>query len=494
MAKYILALDQGTTSSRALLIDRNQKILASAQKEFPQYYPQAAWVEQDPKEIFSSQYAVMNEVIASSGVDVRDIAAIGIANQRETTILWDKHTGLPIYNAIVWQCRRTADIIDQVKEDGHSDYIQESSGLIPDAYFSASKIKWILDRVPGARTAAARGDVLFGTVDSWLLWQLTDGAVHATDYTNASRTMIYNIRDLSWDDKLLEIFDIPRACLPEVRNSSEIYGFCNLQGHEIPIAGMAGDQQAALFGQRCFNPGQIKNTYGTGCFLLMNTGTEVIKSTNGLIITIASSINNEVSYALEGSIFVAGAVIQWLRDEMGFFKDSADSEELAKTVEDNGGIYFVPAFTGLGAPHWDPYARGLIIGLTRGSKKEHITRAALESIAYQTYDLVSAMEKDSGIDLQELYVDGGAAANDFLMQFQSDVLNLTVHRPLLHESTALGAYYLAGLAVGWFRDREQIANLETQRESFSAQMAASVVEKKLISWHEALKRSQAWAE
>jgi glycerol kinase len=494
MAKYILALDQGTTSSRALLIDRNQKILASAQKEFPQYYPQAAWVEQDPKEIFSSQYAVMNEVIASSGVDVRDIAAIGIANQRETTILWDKHTGLPIYNAIVWQCRRTADIIDQVKEDGHSDYIQESSGLIPDAYFSASKIKWILDHVPGARTAAARGDVLFGTVDSWLLWQLTNGAVHATDYTNASRTMIYNIRDLSWDDKLLEIFDIPRACLPEVRNSSEIYGFCNLQGHEIPIAGMAGDQQAALFGQRCFNPGQIKNTYGTGCFLLMNTGTEVIKSTNGLITTIASGINNEVSYALEGSIFVAGAVIQWLRDEMGFFKDSADSEELAKTVEDNGGIYFVPAFTGLGAPHWDPYARGLIIGLTRGSKKEHITRAALESIAYQTYDLVSAMEKDSGIDLQELYVDGGAAANDFLMQFQSDVLNLTVHRPLLHESTALGAYYLAGLAVGWFRDREQIANLETQRESFSAQMAASVVEKKLISWHEALKRSQAWAE
>lgn len=494
MAKYILALDQGTTSSRALLIDRNQNIIASAQKEVPQYYPQAAWVEQDPLDIFSSQYAVMNEVIASSGIDVRDIAAIGIANQRETTILWDKHTGQPIYNAIVWQCRRTADIIDQVKKDGHSDYIQESSGLIPDAYFSASKIKWILDHVPGARTAAERGDILFGTVDSWLLWQLTDGAVHVTDYTNASRTMIYNIRDLCWDDKLLEIFDIPHTCLPEVRNSSEIYGFCSLQGHEIPIAGMAGDQQAALFGQRCFNPGQIKNTYGTGCFLLMNTGSEIIKSGNGLITTIASGINNEVSYALEGSIFVAGAVIQWLRDEMGFFKDSAESEELAKAVEDNGGIYFVPAFTGLGAPHWDPYARGLIIGLTRGSKKEHITRAALESIAFQTYDLVSAMEKDSGIELQELYVDGGAAANNFLMQFQSDVLNLTVHRPLLHESTALGAYFLAGLAVGWFDDQEEIMNLETEKESFRANMSPADVENKLTSWHKALGRSQSWAE
>lgn len=494
MAKYILALDQGTTSSRALLIDQNQNIVASAHKEFPQYYPQTAWVEQDPLDIFSSQYAVMNEVIASSGIDVRDIAAIGIANQRETTILWDKHTGQPVYNAIVWQCRRTADIIDQVKKDGHSDYIQESSGLIPDAYFSASKIKWILDHVPGARTAAERGDILFGTVDSWLLWQLTDGAVHVTDYTNASRTMIYNIRDLCWDDKLLEIFDIPHTCLPEVRNSSEIYGFCSLQGHEIPIAGMAGDQQAALFGQRCFNPGQIKNTYGTGCFLLMNTGSEIIKSGNGLITTIASGINNEVSYALEGSIFVAGAVIQWLRDEMGFFKDSAESEELAKAVEDNGGIYFVPAFTGLGAPHWDPYARGLIIGLTRGSKKEHITRAALESIAFQTYDLVSAMEKDSGIELQELYVDGGAAANNFLMQFQSDVLNLTVHRPLLHESTALGAYFLAGLAVGWFDDQEEIMNLETEKESFRANMSPADVENKLTSWHKALGRSQSWAE
>lgn len=494
MGKYILALDQGTTSSRALLIDREQNIVAGAQKEFPQYYRQAAWVEQDPMDIFSSQFAVMNEVIAKSDIAAQDIAAIGIANQRETTIMWDKNTGQPIYNAIVWQCRRTADIIMQVKKEGHSDYIRETTGLVPDAYFSASKIKWILDRVPHAREAASRGDIIFGTVDSWLVWQLTDGEAHVTDYTNASRTMIYNIRDLCWDDKLLKIFDIPQSCLPEVHNSSEIYGYCNIQGHKIPIASIAGDQQAALFGQRCFKPGQIKNTYGTGCFLLMNSGNKIISSENGLVTTIASGINDEVHYALEGSIFVAGAVIQWLRDEMNFFKESSDSEQLARTVDDNGGVFFVPAFTGLGAPHWDQYARGLIIGLTRGSQKEHISRAALESIAYQTYELVMAMEKDSGIKLQELYVDGGAAANDFLMQFQADILNLTVHRPVNHESTALGAYYLAGLAVGWFRDTDQIMELAADKVSFRAQMPQADAANLLKSWHEAVKRCLGWAK
>ena len=494
MTKYILALDQGTTSSRALLIDRERNIIASAQKEFPQYYPKAAWVEQDPMEIFSSQFAVMNEVIAQADIAAEDIAAIGIANQRETTILWNKNTGRPVYNAIVWQCRRTADIIEQVKKDGHSDYIREATGLVPDAYFSASKIKWILDNVPEARVAASAGDLLFGTVDSWLVWQLTDGAAHVTDYTNASRTMLYNIGELTWDKKLLEIFDIPRSCLPEVCNSSEIYGYCNIQGHKVPIAAIAGDQQAALFGQRCFQPGQIKNTYGTGCFLLMNSGAKMISSENGLVTTIASGIKGKISYALEGSIFVAGAVVQWLRDEIDFFKHSSESEFLAEKVENNGGVYFVPAFTGLGAPHWDQFARGLIIGLTRGSKIEHISRAALESIAYQTYDLVSAMEKDSGISLKELYVDGGAAANNFLMQFQADILGLTVHRPLIHESTALGAYYLAGLAVGWFSDTDQIIDLTGEKESFFVQMQRSEADDLLKSWHEAVKRSKGWAE
>ncbi len=494
MTKYILALDQGTTSSRALLIDRKQQITASAQKEFPQYYPQAAWVEQDPMEIFSSQFAVMNEVIAQSDIAAEEIAAIGIANQRETTIMWNRKSGRPVYNAIVWQCRRTAEIIEEIKKAGYSDYIRETTGLIPDAYFSASKIKWILDNIPEARAAASAGDLLFGTVDSWLVWQLTDGAAHVTDYTNASRTMLYNIRDLCWDEKLLEIFDIPPSCLPDVRNSSEIYGYCNIQGHRVPIAAIAGDQQAALFGQRCFRPGQIKNTYGTGCFLLMNSGHELISSENGLVTTIASGIKGEVNYALEGSIFVAGAVIQWLRDEMNFFKNSSESELLAMKAEDNGGVYFVPAFTGLGAPHWDQFARGLIIGLTRGSQKEHISRAALESIAYQTYDLVSAMEKDSGIKLKELYVDGGAAANNFLMQFQADILGLTVHRPLIHESTALGAYYLAGLAVGWFSDTDQISELAGETESFFVQMPRAEADDLLKSWHEAVKRSLGWAE
>lgn len=494
MGKYILALDQGTSSSRALLIDREQNIVASAQKEFPQYYPEAAWVEQDPMEIYSSQYAVMNEVIAKSDIAASDIAAIGIANQRETTILWDKNTGRPVYNAIVWQCRRTADIIQQIKKDGYSQYIKETTGLIPDAYFSASKIKWILDEIPEAREAASRGDIAFGTVDSWLVWQLTDGAAHVTDYTNASRTMIYNINDLSWDDKLLKIFNIPRSCLPEVRNSSEIYGYCNIQGHKIPIASIAGDQQAALFGQHCFEPGQLKNTYGTGCFLLMNSGNKIISSENGLITTIASGIKGEINYALEGSIFVAGAVIQWLRDEMNFFRQSGDSEQLAKSVDNNGGVFFVPAFTGLGAPHWDQYSRGLIIGLTRGTEKAHISRAALESIAYQTYDLVKAMEKDSGMKLEELHVDGGAAANDFLMQFQADILNLTVHRPVIHESTALGVFYLAGLAVGWFRDTKHILELSGDKMSFKPEMIQSEAADLLKSWHKAVTRCLGWAK
>lgn len=494
MGKYILALDQGTSSSRALLFDREQNIVASAQKEFTQYYPQAGWVEQDPMEIYSSQFAVLNEVIGKSHIAVEDIAAIGIANQRETTIMWDKTNGRPIYNAIVWQCRRTTDIIEEIKAAGHTDYIRETTGLVPDAYFSASKIKWLLDHVPEAREKAATGDLLFGTVDSWLVWRLTNGQAHVTDFSNASRTMLYNIKDLCWDEKLLDIFDIPHSCLPEVRNSAEIYGHCNIQGHQIPIAALAGDQQAALFGQRCFQPGQIKNTYGTGCFLLMNTGKQIIRSENGLVTTIAPVIDGKIQYALEGSIFIAGAVIQWLRDEMNFFKHSSDSEQLALGVEDNGGIYFVPAFTGLGAPHWDQYARGLIIGLTRGSKKEHISRAALESIAYQTYDLVAAMEKDSGIKLKELQVDGGAADNDFLMQFQADILNLTVERPAIRESTALGAYYLAGLAVGWFEDTDQIMETARDKESFKAQMPQEEAENLLKNWHKAVHRSLGWAE
>ncbi|MEE1394047.1 MAG: glycerol kinase GlpK [Negativibacillus sp.] len=494
MAQYLLALDQGTTSSRAILFDDQQNIVGISQKEFTQHYPRQGWVEQDPMEIYSSQYGVMMEVIAKSGVEVRDIRGIGITNQRETTIIWDAKTGRPVYPAIVWQCRRTADMVDRLKEQGLGDYIRETTGLVPDAYFSATKIAWILDRVPDGRQRAKAGELLFGTVDSWLIWKLTGGAVHVTDYTNASRTMLFNIHTLDWDERLLEIFDVPREMLPQVHNSSEIYGYTTIQGESIPIAGIAGDQQAALFGQCCFEAGQAKNTYGTGCFLLMNTGDKPCMSQNGLITTIAIGLNGQVQYALEGSVFVGGAVIQWLRDEMRFITESKDAEYYAQKVENTGGVYLVPAFTGLGAPHWDMYARGCLIGLTRGTRREHIIRAAQESIAYQSYDLVKAMEKDTGSELSELKVDGGASRDAFLMQFQADILGCEVHRPMIRETTALGAAYLAGLAVGVWKDQEEIRRLWNCDVTFRSKMEEEEREKLLRGWHKAVGRSLNWSE
>ena len=494
MGNYVLALDQGTTSSRAILFDREQNIVGMAQKEFTQFYPKEGWVEHDPMEIYSSQYAVMMEVIAQSGVDAGEISAIGITNQRETTILWDKSTGRPVYNAIVWQCRRTADIIDDLDARGLSGYIREATGLVPDAYFSGTKIKWILDHVEGARERAERGEILFGTVDSWLIWKLTGGAVHVTDYTNASRTMIYNIRTLDWDRKLLDALDIPRAMLPEVRGCSEIYGYAAVQGVRIPIAGIAGDQQAALFGQCCFAPGEAKNTYGTGCFLLMNTGRTPCVSENGLLTTIAIGLNGKVQYALEGSVFVGGAVIQWIRDEMRFINESRDAEYYARKVPDTGGVYLVPAFTGLGAPHWDMYARGCIVGLTRGTRREHIIRAAQESIAYQSYDLVKAMERDTGIALAELNVDGGASRDRFLMQFQADILGKRVCRPMIRETTALGAAYLAGLATGVWKDLDELKKLWSCDVRFDPDMDDPTRQRLLSGWRKAVGRSLDWAE
>lgn len=493
MAQYILALDQGTTSSRAILFDKQQNIIGISQKEFTQHYPKEGWVEHDPMEIYSSQYAVMMEVIAQSGVDVKDIKGIGITNQRETTILWDAKTGRPVYNAIVWQCRRTADRIDQLKQQGLEEYIRKTTGLVPDAYFSATKIAWILDHVPQGRERAKKGEILFGTVDSWLIWKLSGGKVHVTDYTNASRTMLFNINTLNWDEKLLDALDIPMQMLPQVKNSSEIYAYTTIQGEEIPIAGIAGDQQAALFGQCCFEQGQAKNTYGTGCFLLMNTGNKPCFSQNGLITTIAIGLNGKVQYALEGSAFVGGAVIQWIRDEMRFINESKDAEYYAQKVEDTGGVYLVPAFTGLGAPHWDMYARGCIIGITRGTKREHIIRAAQESIAYQSYDLVKAMEKDTGVSIRELKVDGGASRDAFLMQFQADVLDCEVRRPIIRETTALGAAYLAGLAVGVWKDTDEIRKLWNCDTVFQSQMKAERREKLLRDWHRAVERSKGWA-
>ena len=494
MSKYILALDQGTTSSRVILFDREQNILGVSQKEFTQIYPKEGWVEHDAMEIWSSQYAVMMEVIAQSGVDPADIAAIGITNQRETTILWDKETGRPIYNAIVWQCRRTADIVDGLLADGLGEHIRKTTGLVPDAYFSATKIKWILDHVEGARERAERGEILFGTVDSWLVWKLTGGAAHVTDYTNASRTMLYDIHKLDWDDTLLKALDIPRAMLPEVRSSSEIYGYAEIQGVKVPIAGIAGDQQAALFGQTCFEPGDAKNTYGTGCFLLMNTGEEPFESKNGLITTIAVGLNGKVQYALEGSVFVGGAVIQWLRDEMRFFAESRDAEYYAQKVSDNGGVYMVPAFTGLGAPYWDMYARGAILGITRGTKREHIIRAAQESIAYQVADLVRAMEADTGLPLNSLKADGGASRDQFLMQFQSDIIDREVRRPAIRETTALGAAYLAGLSTGVWSGLDEIRHLWMCDTTFVPDMDAERRERLLAGWHKAVGRSQDWAK
>ena len=494
MSKYILALDQGTTSSRVILFDREQNILGVSQKEFTQIYPKEGWVEHDAMEIWSSQYAVMMEVIAQSGVDPADIAAIGITNQRETTILWDKETGRPIYNAIVWQCRRTADIVDGLLADGLGEHIRKTTGLVPDAYFSATKIKWILDHVEGARERAERGEILFGTVDSWLVWKLTGGAAHVTDYTNASRTMLYDIHKLDWDDTLLKALDIPRAMLPEVRSSSEIYGYTDIQGVKVPIAGIAGDQQAALFGQTCFEPGDAKNTYGTGCFLLMNTGEEPFESKNGLITTIAVGLNGKVQYALEGSVFVGGAVIQWLRDEMRFFAESRDAEYYAQKVSDNGGVYMVPAFTGLGAPYWDMYARGAILGITRGTKREHIIRAAQESIAYQVADLVRAMEADTGLPLNSLKADGGASRDQFLMQFQSDIIDREVRRPAIRETTALGAAYLAGLSTGVWSGLDEIRHLWMCDTTFVPDMEAERRERLLAGWHKAVGRSRDWAK
>ena len=494
MKKYIIALDQGTTSSRCILFDREQNIVEMAQKEFTQHYPHPGWVEHDPMEIYSSQYGVLMEVLAKSGVDVREVAGIGITNQRETTIVWDKTTGRPVYNAIVWQCRRTAPLCEELKADrDFTAYVKDHTGLLVDAYFSATKIRWILDNVPGAREKAGAGELLFGTVDSWLIWKLTGGAVHVTDYTNASRTMLYNIRDLCWDKRICDRLGIPACMLPEVRNCSEIYGTMNIQGVEVPIAGIAGDQQAALFGQTCFEPGEAKNTYGTGCFLLMNTGSRLYQSKNGLLSTIAIGLDGRVQYALEGSVFVGGAVVQWLRDELHLITESADTEYFARKVRDNGGVYVVPAFTGLGAPYWDMYARGAIFGLTRGTGRNHIIRAALESIAYQTCDVLHAMEEDTGLPLRELRVDGGASANNFLMQFQADIVDRTIRRPMIRETTALGAAYLAGLATGVWRDLDDIRSQWTLDRLYESQMPAGQRETLLAGWHKAVGRTRGWA-
>lgn len=495
MSRYVLALDQGTTSSRAILFDNEQNIIAVRQREFEQLYPQQGWVEHDPMEIWSSQYGVMNEVVAQSGVDAHDIAAIGITNQRETTILWEKATGRPIYNAIVWQCRRTAPLVDELlSQPGMAEYIKENTGLVPDAYFSATKIKWILDHVPGARERAQAEEILFGTVDSWLVWKLTGGKVHITDATNAARTMIFDIHRLDWDDTLLHALDIPRAMLPRVCSSSEVYGSVALPGGNIPIAGIAGDQQAALFGQTCFAAGDAKNTYGTGCFLLMNTGTTACESKNGLLTTIGIQISGETQYALEGSVFVGGAVIQWLRDEMRFFSESRDAEYYAGKVKDTGGVYLVPAFTGLGAPHWDMYARGCLIGLTRGTTREHIIRAAQESIAYQVNDLLTAMKRDTGTALSSLSVDGGASRDSFLMQFQSDISDCTIRRPVIRETTALGACYLAGLATGVWHSREELKQLWRCDTLYAPSMDENKRRKLLSGWDKAVGRSLDWAE
>ena len=495
MGTYLLSLDQGTTSSRAILFDREQNILGVAQKEFTQFYPREGWVEHDPMEVWSSQYGVMMEVIAQSGVNPAEIAAIGITNQRETTILWDRATGRPIYNAIVWQCRRTAPIVDELlKTPGMDEYIRENTGLVPDAYFSATKIKWILDHVPGAREKAEAGELLFGTVDTWLVWKLTGGKVHVTDRTNASRTMLYNIRTLDWDEKLLQALDIPRSILPEVRDSSEIYGYTNIQGVDVPVAGIAGDQQAALFGQGCFAPGDAKNTYGTGCFLLMNTGKEIYQSKNGLVTTVAISLNGEVEYALEGSVFVGGAVIQWIRDGMHMIQDSCDSEYYAQKVPDNGGVYIVPAFTGLGAPYWDMYARGAILGITRGTTQNHIIRAAEESIAYQSADLMGAMEKDTGIKIKTLKVDGGASANNYLMQTMADVSNVPVQRPSCVETTALGAAYLAGLAVGYWKSTDDVLQNWSVDRTFTPNITPEERKKRVKGWNKAVRCAYHWAK
>ena len=489
MAKYIMALDQGTTSSRCILFDKAGNICSMAQREFEQIYPKPGWVEHNPMEIWSTQYAVMSEAMALLGAKPNDIAGIGITNQRETTIVWDKETGEPVYNAIVWQCRRTAKDINLLVKDGYADVIKAKTGLVPDAYFSATKIAWILSNVAGARKKAEEGRLLFGTVDTWLIWKLTGGAVHVTDYTNASRTMLFDIHNKCWDKELLEKFNIPEVMLPMVKPSSCIYGYTDpsvLAGN-IAIAGAAGDQQAALFGQCCFEPGEVKNTYGTGCFLLMNTGDKPVDSKHGLITTIAAGSDGQLHYALEGSVFTGGAIVQWLRDEMRLIRSSSQSEDYARMVNDTNGVYIVPAFSGMGAPYCNPYARGCVVGLSRGANKEHFIRASLESIAYQTYDVLKAMESDTGHIVKELKVDGGASANDFLMEFQADILGAKIRRPKCIETTALGAAYLAGLAVGFFKDLNEIRDNWQLASTFESSMAPSDRDNLLAGWRRAVK-------
>lgn len=493
--KYILAIDQGTTSSRAIVFDKRGNTMSIAQKEFKQIYPEAGWVEHDGSRIWSTQSSVAAEAISEAGLHAEDIAAIGITNQRETTLLWDRETGIPVYNAIVWQDRRTSDFCDELKEqEGLIEKIREKTGLIIDAYFSATKIKWILDNVEGVRKRAEKGELAFGTIDSWLIWNFTRGGTHVTDATNASRTMLYNIHEGEWDTKILDLLDIPPSLLPEVKSSSEVYGETKILAENIPIAGIAGDQQAALFGQRCITPGMVKNTYGTGCFMIMNTGDKHIISENNLLTTIAWEIDGKVEYALEGSIFIAGAVVQWLRDELGIIRESSEVEALASSVEDNNGVYLVPAFSGLGAPHWNQHARGTMVGLTRGANAGHIARAALESIAYQTTDIITAMEADSGIEIKELRVDGGAAANNMLMQFQSDLLQVPVIRPKTLETTALGAAYLAGLAVGYWKDHEEINKQWQEDKTFRPRKSAKEAQQLRSGWDRALETAIYWSE
>ncbi len=496
MGKYVMALDQGTTSSRCILFDKKGNMCSVAQKEFTQFYPKPGWVEHDPHEIWSSQMSVAIEAMGKIGADAGDIEAIGITNQRETTIVWDKRTGNPVYPAIVWQCRRTSDIIDELEREGFSDVIRRKTGLVPDAYFSGTKIKWILDHVNGAREAAERGELLFGTVDTWLIWKLTRGQVHVTDYTNASRTMLFDIYKKQWDDEILEKLQIPRCMLPEVKPSSCIYGYTNenLIGGRIPIAGAAGDQQSALFGQCCFRPGDVKNTYGTGCFLLMHTGKEPVSSTQGLLTTMAVNPDGTPGYALEGSVFVAGAAIQWLRDEMQILESAPESEKYCLSVPDTNGVYVVPAFTGLGAPYWDQYARGAVLGLTRGAGKAHLIRATVESLAYQVQDLIQAMKGEAGMDVTSLRVDGGASANNFLMQFQADILGLSVVRPSCIETTALGAAYLAGLATGFWKNAEELKQNWQQEREFLPSISQEKREKLLKGWKKAVRCTFGWAK
>ncbi|WP_341495877.1 glycerol kinase GlpK [Photobacterium damselae subsp. damselae] len=494
--KYIVALDQGTTSSRAVVLDQNANIICSSQREFTQIYPKSGWVEHDPLEIYATQSSTLVEALAKAGIRSDQVAAIGITNQRETTIVWDKTTGKPVYNAIVWQCRRTAYICEDLKQQGLTDYIRDNTGLVVDPYFSGTKIKWILDHVEDAREQAEAGNLLFGTVDTWLIWKMTQGRVHVTDYTNASRTMLFNINTLEWDEKLLKALDIPLSMMPEVKPSSQVYGQTNIGGKggtRIPIAGIAGDQQAALFGQMCVEPGQAKNTYGTGCFLLMNTGKEKVSSSNGLLTTLACGPKGDVAYALEGAVFMGGASIQWLRDEVKLLDDAKDSEYFAEKVGSANGVYVVPAFTGLGAPYWDPYARGAIVGLTRGVNSNHIIRATLESVAYQTRDVLDAMQADSGIKLGTLRVDGGAVANNFLMQFQSDILAAEVHRPVVTEVTALGAAYLAGLAVGFWDSIDELQGKAQLDRKFVPCQDDNKRNRRYRGWKRAVECAKGWA-